>query len=88
MRFQVRVTPKSRADEVRASRADGSIRIRVTAAPADGEANEAVLALLGKRLGLPRRAIRLVGGAASRVKWIEADGLEEAELWRRLEAKP
>lgn len=88
MRFQVRVTPKSRTDEVRASRADGSIRIRVTAAPADGEANEAVLALLGKQLGLPRRAIRLVGGAASRVKWIEADGLEEAELWRRLEAKP
>ncbi|HKQ18167.1 MAG TPA: DUF167 domain-containing protein [Candidatus Eisenbacteria bacterium] len=88
MRFQVRVTPKSRADEIRASRADGSIRVRVTAAPADGDANEAVLALLGKQLGLPRRAIRLVGGAASRVKWIEADGLEEAELWRRLEAKP
>ena len=88
MRFQVRVTPKSRVDEVRASRADGSIRIRVTAAPADGEANEAVLTLLGKQLGLPRRAIRLVGGVASRVKWIEADGLEEAELWRRLEAKP
>ena len=88
MRFQVRVTPKSRADEVRASRADGSIRIRVTAAPADGKANEAVLALLGKQLGLPRRAIRLVGGAASRLKWIEADGLEEAELWRRLEARP
>ena len=88
MRFQVRVTPKSRANEVRASRADGSIRIRVTAAPTDGEANEAVLALLGKQLGLPRRAVRLAGGAKSRVKWIEADGLEEAELWRRLEAKP
>jgi len=88
MRFQVRVTPKSRADDVRASRVDGSIRIRVTAIPEDGKANEAVLALLGKQLGLPRRAIRLVSGATSRVKWIEADGLEEAELWRRLEAKP
>ncbi len=88
MRIQVRVTPKSRADEIRASRADGTIRVRVTAAPEDGKANEAVLALLGERLGLPRRSLRLVGGAASRVKWIEADGLEEAELWRRLEAKP
>lgn len=88
MRFQVRVTPKSRANEVRASRVDGSIRIRVTATPEDGKANEAVLALLGKHLKLPREAIRLAGGAASRVKWIEADGLEEAELWRRLEAKP
>ena len=88
MRFQVRVTPKSRADEIRASRADGTIRIRVTAAPEDGKANEAVLALLGERLGVPRRSIRVVGGAASRLKWIEADGLEEAELWRKLEAKP
>ena len=88
MRFQVRVTPKSRANEIRASKAEGLIRVRVTAAPEDGKANEAVLVLLGKRLGLPRRSVRLVGGAASRVKWIEADGLEEAELWRRLEAKP
>ena len=88
MRFQVRVTPKSRADEIRASRADGTIRVRVTAAPEDGKANEAVLALLGARLGLPRRSLRLAGGATSRLKWIEADGLEEAELWRRLEAKP
>ena len=60
--------------------------MRVTAPPEDGKANEAVLALLGKRLGLSRGSIRLVGGATSRLKWIEADGLEEAELWRRLEA--
>jgi len=87
VRFQVRVTPKSRADEIRASRAGGTIRVRVTAPPEDGRANEAVLALLRERLGLPRRSVRLVGGATSRLKWIEADGLEEAELWRRLEAK-
>lgn len=60
--------------------------MRVTAPPEDGKANDAVLALLGKRLGLLRGSIRLVGGATSRLKWIEADGLEEAELWRRLEA--
>jgi len=86
VRFQVRVTPKSRTDEIQASRADRTIRVRVTAPPEDGKANEAVLALLGKRLGLSRGSIRLVGGATSRLKWIEADGLEEAELWRRLEA--
>ena len=88
MRFQVRVTPKSRADGIQASRDGGMIRVRVTAPPEDGKANEAVVALLAERLGLPRRSIRLAGGATSRVKWIEADGLEEAELWRRLEATP
>ena len=62
--------------------------MRVTAAPEDGKANDAVVALLAERLGVPRRAVRVAGGASSRVKWIEVDGLEEAELWRRLEAAP
>jgi hypothetical protein len=82
------VTPKSRANELRASRADGAIRIRVTAAPEEGRANEAVLALLRERLGLPRGAVRIAAGASSRRKWIELDGIEEAELWRKLEAQP
>jgi uncharacterized protein (TIGR00251 family) len=87
VRFQVRVTPKSRSEGIRASGTERLIRVRVTAAPEDGKANEAVLDLLSKQLGLPRRAVRLVGGASSRLKWIEADGLEEAEFWRRLEVK-
>ncbi|MEK7348860.1 MAG: DUF167 domain-containing protein [Candidatus Eisenbacteria bacterium] len=90
MRFQVHVTPKSRANAVEATRSGGEarIRVRVTAAPEDGKANDAVVALLAERLGVPRRAVRVAGGASSRVKWIEVEGLEEAELWRRLEAAP
>jgi uncharacterized protein YggU (UPF0235/DUF167 family) len=90
VRFQVHVTPKSRANAVQATRSGGaaSVRVRVTAAPEDGKANDAVVALLAERLGVPRRALRVAGGASSRVKWIEVDGLEEAELWRRLEAAP
>lgn len=86
VRFQVHVTPKSRANaiDVTGSGADARIRVRVTAAPEEGKANEAVVALLAERLGLSRRALRVAGGASSRAKWIEADGLEEAELWRRL----
>ncbi len=84
------MTPKSRANAVEAARSGGEsrIRVRVTAAPEDGKANDAVVALLAERLGVPRRAVRVAGGASSRVKWIEVEGLEEAELWRRLEAAP
>lgn len=57
------------------------------AAPEDGAANEAALALLRRRIGLPAGALRIVGGATSRWKWVEADGLSEEELWRRLEAR-
>ena len=88
MRLPVSVSPKSRADEIRASRREGTIRIRVTAAPEGGRANRAVLDLLRARLGAPRAALRIAGGETSRKKWIEIDGMEEDELWRRLEAPP
>ena len=85
MRLQIHVTPKSRANEILVSRADGVVRVRVTEAPEDGRANQAVIELLRSRLGVPRDHVRVAGGATSRRKWIEVDGLTEAELWRRLE---
>ena len=84
MRFQIHVTPRSRVNELKASKGEGAIRVRVTAPPDQGAANEAVLALLRRKLRLDARSIRLVGGATARRKWVEADGLDEAELWRRL----
>ena len=86
MRIQVHVTPRGRANALTASRADGIVRIRVTAAPVDGAANETALALLRRRLGVEAGALRIVGGASSRRKWIEVAGLSEEELWRRLAA--
>ncbi|HZE18728.1 MAG TPA: DUF167 domain-containing protein [Candidatus Angelobacter sp.] len=84
MRLKLRVTPKSRANEIVGVRADGALRIRVTAAPQDGKANEAVIRLLSEALGLARSAIRLAGGASSREKWVDLDGVDEAEVRRRL----
>ena len=84
MRLRLRVTPKSRADEIVGVRADGALQIRVSAAPEDGRANDAVLRLLSERLGLPRSAVRLLGGKSSRDKWVDLDGIDAAELERRL----
>ncbi|HEY7726969.1 MAG TPA: DUF167 domain-containing protein [Candidatus Eisenbacteria bacterium] len=83
-RFRVRVTPKSRADEVSGPLADGTIRVRVRAPAEGGRANEAVVALLGAVLGLPRGAVRIAGGRGGRAKWIEAEGLTSEEAVRRL----
>ena len=86
MRFAIHVTPRSRAEGIEADRASGSIRVRVTAAPESGKANEAAVLVLRKKLGMPAGALRIVGGATQRRKWVEADGIEETELWRRLES--
>ena len=83
-RFRVRVTPKSRADGVGETLADGTVRVRVRAAAEGGRANDAVLALLREALGLPRGAVRIVGGHTSREKWIEAEGITAEDAARRL----
>lgn len=89
VRLQITVTPKSRVDEIEVGTgtAGRAVRVRVTAAPEDGRANRAVIELLSERLGIPKSALSVAGGAASRRKWIEVEGLEEAEVWRRLEAR-
>jgi uncharacterized protein (TIGR00251 family) len=85
VRLKLRVTPKSRADEIVGVREDGTLHVRVSAAPEGGKANDAVLRLLSKALALPRSAVRLKAGTSSRDKWIDLDGIDAAELVRRLE---
>lgn len=50
--------------------ADGVVQLRVTAPPADGEANDAVLRLLAAALDRPRRDLTLLRGATARIKLI------------------
>jgi uncharacterized protein (TIGR00251 family) len=82
-RVTVRVTPRASRNEIQ--RWDGDVlRVRVTAPPADGKANDAVLALLAKVLRLPKSSIKLVSGGSSRTKIVELDGVAEPEIRARL----
>ena len=81
MRVTVRVTARASRDEVHL---DGStLRVRVSAAPIDGKANEAVKRLLAGRLGLRPTEVTLVNGATSRLKAFELP-LTSEELAQRL----
>jgi len=63
---------------------DGRILVRVTAAPVNGAANDAVVATIAAALDLPRQAIRVVHGDTSRNKTIEVAGLDSATARVRL----
>lgn len=62
------MNPGASRDEVKI--VDGAVHLRVTAPPADGAANEAVLRLLAAALGRPPRDLTLLRGAAARIKLI------------------
>jgi uncharacterized protein len=70
-RLTVRVTPRADRDAIEGIDADGVVRVRVTAPPAEGAANAAVAKLLAKALGVPARDVVLVSGAAARMKVFE-----------------
>ena len=67
-RLALRVTPAAREEAVVV--AEGRLSVKVRARPADGEANEAVIALLARVLGVPRSSIELLRGATSREKLV------------------
>ena len=82
-RLQVRVQPRAARDEIAAER-EGRLLVRVTAPPVDGKANEAVRRLLAKRLGVAPGRVAVARGQAGRDKLIEVEGIDDAELLRRL----
>lgn len=76
VRLSVAVVPGARrtgADGLH----DGALRVRLTAPPVDGKANDALLAWLGAELGLPKRALRLAQGPTSRRKAVDIDASAE-----------
>lgn len=63
------VTPKSRANQILPYKpTDVAVRLKVTAPPEEGKANEAVITLLSKHLDLPKRSIGLKSGQSNRQK--------------------
>ena len=59
------------------------LRVRVTAPPVEGAANQALIRFLADELGVARRDVRLVAGGAGRQKLIVVDGVEPDELTER-----
>jgi uncharacterized protein (TIGR00251 family) len=70
----VRVQPRASRAAVEGVR-EGSLRVRLTAPPAEGAANAQLLEVLAKEFGLRKSAIRIVKGLSSRDKLVELSGL-------------
>lgn len=81
--FPVHVTPRSDRDEISGWHAD-VLRVRLTAAPVEGAANEALTRLLAKCLGVPKRNIEIIKGGSSRNKLVCVVGLSPREVEERV----
>lgn len=82
-RIRVTVSPGASRSELVGRHGDGW-RARIAAPPERGRANDALCKLLAATLSVPRGSVRVVGGQSARAKVVEIDGLEPAEIERRL----
>jgi uncharacterized protein (TIGR00251 family) len=83
VRLRLRVQPRASREEVSGTMGD-EIRVRLTAPPVNGAANEALVRFLASRLAVSRAAVVLVSGHTGRSKVVEVAGLSAEEAGRRL----
>jgi uncharacterized protein (TIGR00251 family) len=86
-RLAVHVQPRAARSEV-VGEHGGALKIRLAAPPVDNAANEALVAFVAERLGLPRRQVRLVGGLTNRRKLLEIEGMDAATVAAKLQPAP
>lgn len=72
--FAVWVSPRASRSAVTGVH-DGALKVSLAAPPVDGEANAELCALLSKRLGVPKRAVRVVQGERGKSKVVRVDGV-------------
>jgi len=81
VRFSVRLQPRASKNEI-VGLQGAALKVRVTAPPVDGLANEAMVELLSKALGVSRRNVCIVSGHSSRTKVVEVTGADLESVQR------
>jgi uncharacterized protein YggU (UPF0235/DUF167 family) len=84
VRLHVRVHAGSQRPGLVGRLADGSLKVAVAEPPEDGKANRAVEKLVADVLLLERSRVKVVAGAAARLKQIEIEGADAADVERRI----
>ena len=77
--LKIRLVPRSSRDQLVSCLGD-QLKIKITAPPVEGRANQALIAFLAKQLGIAKSRVELVGGETSKQKRILIHGLNLDEI--------
>jgi len=80
----VRVTPRASKNQIVGAQSDGTIKIRVTAAPTEGKANEELVKFLSEVLGIAKSRIEIVAGNTGRDKLISILDMDAEMLHKKI----
>jgi uncharacterized protein len=81
--FDIQVTPRAARAGI-AGVQEKALKVKVTALPVEGAANEACIKLLAKELGLKKNQMGILAGQKSRRKTIIIKEIAKTELEKRI----
>ncbi|MHB0950695.1 MAG: DUF167 domain-containing protein [Allorhizobium sp.] len=88
IRLAVRLTPNGGRDAIDgvelSANGDAHLKARVSCVPEKGKANQALVVLIAKALGVPKSCVSVVSGDTARQKILRIDGDPE-DLARRID---
>ena len=80
----VRVSPRSRRNEIAEILNDGTVRIRLTASGDEMKINQALVDYLAEVLAVPRDRLDIVAGVTGKDKLVSILDLDTAEVQSRI----
>jgi uncharacterized protein (TIGR00251 family) len=80
----VRVTPRASKNEIVGILNDGTVKIRLTAPPVEGKANDALVKFLAEVLDVAKSRIDIVAGATGRDKLVSVLDMDAGDLHQRI----
>lgn len=82
-RIEIKAVPNAPRSEVVGWLGE-ALKVKIHAPALEGKANQELCGFLAKKLGLPKRSVRLAQGDTSRRKLVQIDGLSREEVERLL----
>lgn len=77
----VQVQPKSSSDEIEGVH-DGRLKVRISAPPVEGKANERLREVLAKAFDVSKSSIEIIKGKTSKIKTIKISGIDSNDYDR------
>jgi len=83
--FVAKIVPGSSGQTRICGLLDGMLKVKVSAPPEKGKANECLLKFLAKKLGVKKSAVSIISGTSSPVKHLRVSGVSADTLLKKLD---
>ena len=82
--FTAKVIPGSSSPAKISGVLDGMLKIKITAAPEKGKANQSLIKFLADMLGIKKNSIQIISGQTNPIKQIQISGISIENFLKKL----